>query len=188
MTRRLRLVLLILLFGIPLPALTASVEILNAGPDNVAIDGFDTVAYFVEGQPVKGKPEIVVRYKGRDWLFSSVDNRDKFTESPESYEPQFNCFCAIAVSEGAAAEVDFVDGWGIHDGMLFLNWSVSVKEIFLQERSERTADAFRYWPEFYSDMKHGLRRIARHRDFSEVGIVHPQNVPENERSLKTDAQ
>ena len=31
---------------------------INTGPDNVAIKGYDTVAYFTDGQPTKGKHEF----------------------------------------------------------------------------------------------------------------------------------
>ncbi len=38
---------------------------------NKALDGYDTVAYFVEGEAVKGNNAYTIEYKGADWYFSS---------------------------------------------------------------------------------------------------------------------
>ena len=42
----------------------------------VAIRGYDPVAYFTEGRPVKGSPEFAADYKGSKFLFSSIANRE----------------------------------------------------------------------------------------------------------------
>ena len=86
-------------------------------------------------------------------------------------------FAPFAVSEGAAAEVDFVNGWAIVDGALFLNWSADVKRIFLTELSERLPAAQRNWADVHFDMRAGIRQVARHADFPEEDIVHPQPAP-----------
>jgi hypothetical protein len=39
----------------------------NTGSDNVAIKGYDTVAYFTEGQPMKGKPEFAYSWNDGRW-------------------------------------------------------------------------------------------------------------------------
>ena len=172
------LVFFFVLVALP-PLAVAAEEIVNVGPDGIAIDGFDTVAYFVEGRPVKGDPKFSVTYKGHQWIFANAANREAFAADPDRFAPQYNGFCAVAVSEGSAAEVDFINGWTIQGDRLYLNWTASVKEIFLRERDERIRSGKRLWPEVHSDMKHGLRQIARHKDFPERGIVHPQMLPEN---------
>jgi hypothetical protein len=65
----------------------------------------------------------------------------------------------------------------IVNGELFLNWSAEVKRIFVKEISERLPAADRNWPDVHSDMRLGIRQIARHADFPEENIVHPQPAP-----------
>ena len=43
--------------------------------------------------------------------------------------------------------------------------------------SERLSASRRNWPDVHFDMRAGIRQIARHADFPEEGIVHPQAVP-----------
>ena len=152
-------------------------EIVNATAAGIAVDGFDTVAYIELGHPVKGLADHSVVYKGVRWLFATPEHRNAFAADPERYAPKYNGFCAVAVSEGAAAEVDFVNGWTIVDGALFLNWSADVRHIFLTELSERLPASRRNWPDVHFDMRAGIRQIARHADFPEEGIVHPQATP-----------
>ena len=155
----------------------SAAEIVNATAAGIAVDGFDTVAYFELGHPVKGRTDHSVVYKGVRWLFATPEHRNAFAADPERYAPKYNGFCAVAVSEGAAAEVDFVNGWTIVDGALFLNWSAAVKRIFLTELSERLPASRRNWPDLHFDMQAGIRHIALHAHFPEEGIVHPQAAP-----------
>jgi len=157
-------------------AVTAA-EIVNTTTAGIAVDGFDMLAYFELGRAVKGIADHSVTYKGAQWLFASPDHRNAFGANPARYAPKYNGFCAVAVSEGAAAEVDFVNGWAIVDGALFLNWSADVKRIFLTELSERLPAAQRNWADVHFDMRARIRQVSRHADFPEEGIVHPQPAP-----------
>jgi len=157
--------------------IVVAAEIVNTSAVGVAVDGFDMVAYFELGYPVKGRADHIVTYKDAKWLFSTPEHKNAFAADPARYAPKYNGFCAVAVSEGAAAEVDFVNGWTIVDGALFLNWSADVKRIFLTELLERLPAANRNWPDVHFDMRVGIRQIARHADFPEEDIVHPQPAP-----------
>ena len=171
------LVMVLLAASVAVGRAASAAEIVNATAAGIAIDGFDTVAYFELGRPTKGRAELSVDYKGVRWLFETPTHRNAFIADPERYAPKYNGFCAVAVSEGAAAEVDFVNGWAIVDGALFLNWSTAVKHTFLTELSERLPASRRNWPDVHFDMRAGIRQIARHADFPEEGIVHPQAAP-----------
>lgn len=155
----------------------ADEEPLNA-IDGVAMDGFDVVAYFKPGKPKKGLDEYSHEYKGQTWKFSSPGNLQAFQANPEDYEPQFNGWCAYAVSEGYAAEVDFIDGWSILDGKLYLNWSASVSKDFIAEQDRRKPDAEAQWPGVRSRIIDGSLEISRHKRFLGAGIKHPQELPE----------
>jgi hypothetical protein len=58
----------------------------------VAIKGYDPVAYFTEGHPVKGKKEFEFTWQDARWRFSSADNRDLFAANPERYAPKYGGF------------------------------------------------------------------------------------------------
>jgi len=171
------LVVVLLIASATVGKFVIAAEIVNTTATGVAVDGFDMVAYFELGYPVKGHTDHSVTYKGATWLFATSGHRSAFVADPAGYAPNYNGFCAVAVSEGAAAEVDFVSGWVIVNGELFLNWSADVKRIFLKEISERLPAADRNWPDVHSDMRLGFRQIARHADFPEENIVHPQPAP-----------
>ena len=155
----------------------ASEEPLNA-IDGVAMDGFDVVAYFSLERPKKGLDDYTVVYKGQTWKFSSPGNRDAFQANPGHYEPQFNGWCAYAVSEGYAAEVDFIDGWSVLDGKLYLNWSASVSKSFVAEQDWRRPDALANWPDVRAGILDGSVEVSRHKRVFGVGIKHPQELPE----------
>lgn len=81
-------VLFIVLTGLFQPGLNANSEI-NVTSGEVAIHGYDTVAYFTEKKAVKGTPEIMNRWKGAIWQFASAANRDMFAANPDKYAPQY---------------------------------------------------------------------------------------------------
>jgi hypothetical protein len=48
-------------------------EIVNTTAVGIAVDGFDMVAYFKLGYPVKGRTDHSVTYKNAKWLFSTSE-------------------------------------------------------------------------------------------------------------------
>jgi YHS domain-containing protein len=94
---------------------------------DVALHGYDAVAYFSEGKPVKGLREFEHRWQGATWRFTSKTNRDAFAASPERYAPQYGGYCAYAVSQGHTADID-PEAFSIVGGRLYLNYSKSVKK------------------------------------------------------------
>lgn len=110
-----------------------------------AIRGYDPVAYFTEGKPVKGSDEFSYDYKGTTWLFASAENKRAFEEKPEKYAPQYGGYCAWAVSQGYTASID-PDAWTIVDGRLYLNYSKSVQETWSQDVTGNIRKADANWP------------------------------------------
>ncbi len=147
-------------------------EFVNALPDGVAMDGFDVVAYF-SGAPAKGDVRHSVDYKGTTWRFSSAENAAAFAADPAAYEPRYNGWCAYAVSEGYGAEVDFVDGWSVIDGKLYLNWDAETRDVFEAEQVPRIDRADRKWPDLHSGLREGSADLYRHAEEG-AGIAHPQ--------------
>ena len=113
--------------------------------DGVAIDGTDAVAYFTEGEPVAGSPDIVHQWMGATWRFSTEANRAAFAANPEAYAPQYGGYCAYAVSEGYTAST-VPEAWKIVDGKLYLNYSRSVQRRWEKNIPERIDAADANWP------------------------------------------
>lgn len=68
--------------------------------DNVALNGYDPVAYFTQPQPVKGSPRFSADYLGSTFYFSTKANWDSFTAHPERFIPQYAGNCAFGVAKG----------------------------------------------------------------------------------------
>ena len=66
---------------------------------NVAIHGYDPVAYFKENKAVKGKSEISVSYLG-----ITTENKNVFERDPTAYEPQYGGWCAYAMGKSGEKE------------------------------------------------------------------------------------
>ncbi len=81
---------------------------LNTKKKNLAIKGYDPVAYFKEGgeKPAKGKESISTQYKGVTYRFASQEHKDKFLKNPARYEPAYGGWCAWAMSTGDKTEID----------------------------------------------------------------------------------
>ncbi len=112
---------------------------------NVAVGGYDPVAYFTEQKPVKGDSKFVTSHAGVDWRFSSAENRDKFIAAPEKYAPQYGGYCAWAVAEGSTASAD-PELWKVVDGKLYLNYSASVQKKWELDIAGNIRKANQNWP------------------------------------------
>ena len=112
---------------------------------DVAIGGYDPVAYFTDGKPVKGSKEFTFEWMDATWRFASAEHRDLFRADPEKYAPQYGGYCAYAVSQGSTAGIDPA-AWTIVDGKLYLNYDKDIQAKWTAKRDEyiRAADA--NWP------------------------------------------
>lgn len=101
--------------------------------NNKAIYGYDTVAYFTQGGPIKGKDNITSQYKGAVWHFSSAEHKALFDANPEKYAPQYGGYCAYAMSRGRFVGID-EDAFTIYNDKLYLNYSKSVREDWQEDK------------------------------------------------------
>ncbi|MEM7208206.1 MAG: YHS domain-containing (seleno)protein [Pseudomonadota bacterium] len=112
----------------------------------IAIDGYDPVAYFTQSDAVEGDASITHDWQGATWQFSSSENRDLFAANPEAYAPQYGGYCAFAASNGYIAPTD-ANAWTVHDGRLYLNYSLSVRSRWSEDIPGRIKSADGHWPE-----------------------------------------
>lgn len=90
--------------------------------EDVAIGGYDPVAYFLDGG---GKPEkgFVLRnytHKGITYRFASDANLAAFKANPDKYLPVYGGWCAWAIAKlGKKVDVD-PESYVIRDGKLYL--------------------------------------------------------------------
>jgi YHS domain-containing protein len=117
------LVTLLLSYGFGTNGTAAGEE----GSKDRAIRGYDPIAYFKAGDAQKGDPSHSVSWHNLTWHFQNEDHRRLFQENPEKYAPQYDGYCAWAMTEARKAETD-PEVWKIVDGKLYLNCSMAAYE------------------------------------------------------------
>ena len=119
----------------------------NTGANNIALKGYDAVAYFTENKPVEGKDVYQFTWNGVTWNFSSEANRDSFAKNPEKYAPQYGGYCSYAVSHGYTADGD-PQAWKIVDGKLYLNYNQKAKEAWEKDIPNNIKNGNDNWQKF----------------------------------------
>ena len=141
------------LFGILCTGLNAEIEpIRTTGRAQLAVKGYDVVAYFVQSNAVKGVKDIVHEWKDANWRFTSQENLKLFRDSPEKYAPQFGGYCAWAVSQGYTAGID-PDAWTINEGKLYLNYSRRIQKKWMKEMKSNIDKGHENWPKVLAGEK-----------------------------------
>lgn len=111
----------------------------------VAIQGYDTVAYFTKSEAVRGSSKFVQDWNGMSWFFSSAENREQFAAAPEKYAPQFGGFCTPSIASGKNSRGSG-DAWLIHNGKLYLSYDKSVLENLRRDLGPTISRAEGWWP------------------------------------------
>ena len=87
---------------------------------NIAIDGYDPVAYFTQNKAIKGNKKFAVSIDGIIYYCSSQVNKDLLVKTPTKYEPQYGGWCVYAMgAKGTKVEID-PETFKIKDGKLYL--------------------------------------------------------------------
>jgi YHS domain-containing protein len=85
----------------------------------LAIKGYDPVAYFTDGAPVRGLSDFEYVWDDHVYRFASAEHRDMFKADPVRYAPQFGNFCAMALAKGQVVVAN-PENWLISDGKLYV--------------------------------------------------------------------
>jgi YHS domain-containing protein len=124
---------------------------LAAGParsaSRLAISGYDPVAYFTDGKPVRGNGQFEYRWHGLRWQFASLAHRKMFAHDPERYAPQFDGYCAVGVA-WSTPHKDTVDptAWTIVAGKLYLTHNHHWLGVWRAHTAEYIARGDANWP------------------------------------------
>lgn len=100
--------------------------------EGTAVKGYDVVAYFTEGKPVKGSPAHAFKWQGATWQFASAEHRAAFARHPAKYAPQYGGYCAFAVSQGNLVDID-PRQWKIVAGRLYLNANFLAQGLWVRD-------------------------------------------------------
>lgn len=110
-----------------------------------AIKGYDPVAYFKEGKPIKGLEDHSLEWMGAMWYFSSKENKNLFLTDPKKYAPQFGGYCAYGVAKGGLYKIE-PEAWKIVEGKLYLNYSLKFQKEWEEDIPGYIEQANKNWP------------------------------------------
>ncbi len=110
------------------------------------INGYDPVAYFTEGKPVKGNGWNVTEHDGVTYMFANKKNKKKFEADPQMYLPAYGGYCAYGVAVGKKFEID-PEAWKIENGKLYLNLDAGIQKKWLKDVPGYIQKANVNWPE-----------------------------------------
>jgi YHS domain-containing protein len=119
----------------------------------VAVEGYDTVAYFTDGQATKGSEEFAHEWLGATWYFANAEHRDLFAAQPVKYAPQYGGHCSLGAAFGeSTANID-PEAWSIVNGKLYLQYSKGGRDVWEQDSANMIAAANQKWPEVKARME-----------------------------------
>ena len=110
------------------------------------INGYDPVAYFTDGKPIKGNGWNVTEHDGVTYMFANKKNRKKYEADPQMYLPAYGGYCAYGVAVGKKFEID-PEAWKIESGKLYLNLDAEIQKKWLKDIPGYIQKANANWPD-----------------------------------------
>jgi YHS domain-containing protein len=119
-------------FFIPIIVLVASMASASAFAQDYShstpgVSGYDPVAYFTDGKPVRGSGRHVTVVDDVTYAFASAEHQKMFEANPQKYLPAYGGYCAYGIGVGKKVVAD-PEVWRIVDGKLYLNVDESVQQ------------------------------------------------------------
>ena len=147
-----RAALLALVLGCPMPAL-ADGRVNTGYFGGVAIDGYVTVAYFVDNRAVKGSQKYSYDWLGTPWYFASEEHRQLFKNNPTKYAPQYGGYCAAEVAGSGSVTVNIdPEAFAIIDGKLYFTYDKVHTQHFAKDIGALEPKADKNWPKKQAEL------------------------------------
>jgi YHS domain-containing protein len=117
----------------------------NVDGKGVILKGYDAVAYFKQGKPLKGNPAIESTYQGVTYLFASAADKADFDKDPAKYVPQYGGFCPYGVANGVLANTESPNAFTVYKGKLYLCGNPDALKSFKTNIDGNIGKADTYW-------------------------------------------
>jgi YHS domain-containing protein len=88
--------------------------------ENVAVKGYDIVAYFTQNEAVRGSQKYEAEYKGVKYWLAKKEHKIEFLKNPEKYLPKYGGWCAFAMAMKNATVPSDPETFKLYNGKLYL--------------------------------------------------------------------
>ena len=120
------------IFAVLLTVVAAPAWAVDVTYSTPGISGYDPVAYFTDGKPMKGSGYHVAEYQGVTYVFASKEHKNMFEAHPEKYVPAYGGYCAYGVAVGKKFVSD-PEAWKIVQGKLYLNLDRDIQSKWVKD-------------------------------------------------------
>ena len=130
-------------------AFAADENFITDASKNIAINGYDPVAYHTVGAPTKGSADYTYEFDGAVYKFSSAENKAAFKADPAKYAPAYGGWCSVGASKGKKIPTQ-AEFFKVVDGQLYLNSSAGAQKVFLKDEAGTISVADKNWTKIES--------------------------------------
>ena len=113
--------------------------------DGVAVQGYDTVAYFTDNKPLKGSSKFSSDYEGARYFFVNAEHKVLFDANPAKYAPAYGGYCGYAASIDRLSPIS-PEWFQIIDGKLILQHNKKAYDKFNADLKANIMKADENWP------------------------------------------
>ena len=117
----------------------------------LALYGVDPVAYFTDGQQVRGREKFEYSHAGAVWRFDNEGNRAAFAADPDVYMPRYGGYDPVGISRGLATPGS-PTLWVVSDQRLYLFYTADARAAFIADPASVIAAASARWAAVRSEL------------------------------------
>ena len=123
----------------------ANERIISDPSDQLALFGYDPVAYLADGEARRGLPAFETIYAGLVWRFANEGNLQAFVDDPEYFIPAYGGHSAYMMAQGAIT-AGHPDIWIRLGGRVLFFHTAAARYAFLLEAEALLTRADLEWP------------------------------------------
>jgi len=113
--------------------------------DGIAVQGYDTVAYFTDNKAIKGSPRLQSEYDGAKYFFATAEHKALFDANPAKYAPAYGGYCGYAASIDRLSPIS-PEWFQLIDGKLILQHNKKAYDKFNADLKGNVMKADENWP------------------------------------------